>query len=128
MPLIAKQIAEKPELSRHSRLGAYMMFDNKVSEDPIVDLILFKIVLSHHGDLTNFIADKNNNNLVVITQYLNELEVQIKHIDFELYTQIIERHGLSAKLENWEKIIMIKVKFLIYKLFVFFQWFTFCSS
>ena len=97
-------------LGSHSRLGAYYLFGNFSHDDPVIEVIMMKIVQRHHGHLTNFLEDKNNHPVVLLTgDTLELLNEQIKRLNFELYNKNLAKVGLPpAYLEQWEN---IKFKF-----------------
>ncbi|GJM34628.1 MAG: CRISPR-associated helicase/endonuclease Cas3 [Saprospiraceae bacterium] len=99
----ARQELEKDSrFGRHAMLGAYFQTAHYGREDLIEELILFKVIKKHHGNLTNFTySDKNE--ITLDEESLELLEKQLDHLDFSLYSKILPE-GISISSEDWSKV------------------------
>lgn len=102
-------LRQNQKLGDHSRQGAYYVLSAFEHEDIVLRFILLKIILKHHGDLSNFLVDSRGNNQV----YLEEeavvfLEQQFAKHDFDLYQKILDKQNLQVSREDW-KIIKSEV-------------------
>ncbi|MCD4695789.1 MAG: CRISPR-associated helicase Cas3' [Bacteroidales bacterium] len=85
------------DLSNHAEIGAYFFLTEYFNENLIVNLILFRIIKRHHGNLTNFIDE---------TQYLltkDKLETinnQLEYYSLPLFSKIYK----NIQFEKWENI------------------------
>ncbi len=96
-----------PRLGDHSRQGAYMVLSAFDNPDRVLGFILLKIILKHHGDLTNFWVDKRGNHQIFLdpeSPDMINLEKQLSRHDFELYQKILEKQGLKISPEDWIKV------------------------
>lgn len=102
---IERARARNPRLADHAKLGAYYVLAAFSSEDSILPFILFKIILKHHGNLSNFWKDKNNNHQFFLEEdQLELLEKQLAKLDFDLYQKILANQGLHVSPNDWKKI------------------------
>ncbi len=107
---VLKLLDEDDRLGNHSLLGAYYQLTNCKREDEIEELILFKIIQKHHGDLSNFhiskkndIAKKNDREFHIDDKSLKRLEIQLENLPFELYQKILPDE-FWVKIEDWQPI------------------------
>lgn len=92
-------------LGDHSRQGAYYVLSAFEHEDIMLRFILLKIILKHHGDLTNFWVDARQNKQIHLDQEgVAFLEKQFARHDFELYQKILDTQDLKVHREDWESI------------------------
>jgi CRISPR-associated endonuclease/helicase Cas3 len=97
--------ARNPRLADHAKLGAYYVLGSFSSDDSILPFILLKIILKHHGNLSNFWRDKNNNPQIYLEDdQIELLEKQLEKLDFNLYQKILSDQGLHVRPNDWKKI------------------------
>ncbi|WP_025764120.1 CRISPR-associated helicase/endonuclease Cas3 [Dyadobacter tibetensis] len=97
-----KLLDENDRLGNHAKLGAYLVLSNFEYQDPILELILLKIIRRHHGNLTNFFKDVNNNPQILLQESdITFLEKQLEYHDLESYQKIIIPQGLSIEKQAW---------------------------
>ena len=103
-----KLLLESPMLSNHARIGAYMIFCNHISDNPIIELIISKIILQHHGNLSNFLNKKEEPIFLLDEENrperINNIEKQLDFIPFDTYNKIPSKHNITVNKENWNKI------------------------
>lgn len=108
---VADELRYNSDLGRHAQLGGYYLFGQFEHEDPVVQVVLLKIIQRHHGHLTNFAYDKKSNNPVIqlTGDMLELLDQQQKKQNFGLYNKILAAVGLpDARPEQWD---VVKKKF-----------------
>lgn len=97
-------LEEDDRLGNHSLLGAYFQLAKNKREDAIEDLILYKIIKKHHGDLTNFrINKKGTDEFHLHGENLERLSHQLKKLPFELYQKIIPE-DFTVQHNDWTSI------------------------
>ncbi len=107
---IHEELYKNPSLSNHARLGAYFVFNAYHNDNKIIEYILLKVIRRHHGYLTNFIEDSNNNAQILLDDdSIKELETQLNKVSFELYQNILFTQNIKIDITNWEH---IKSKFI----------------
>jgi len=107
---VLKLLDEDDRLGNHSLLGAYYQLTNCNREDEIEELILFKIIQKHHGNLSNFhinkkveASKKNDREFHLDENSLKRLETQLENLPFELYQKILPSE-FCVKKEDWQPI------------------------
>jgi len=106
---VLKLLEDDDRLGNHSLLGAYYQLTNSKRDDEIEELILFKIIQKHHGNLTNFHLSKESVDQFHLSENkLKRLETQLDHLPFNLYQNILPDE-FWAKKEDWE---VVKKRFL----------------
>lgn len=101
---VLKLLDEDDRLGNHSLLGAYYQLTNCKRDDEIEELILFKVIQKHHGNLTNFHLSKESiDQFHLDEKKLKRLETQLDHLPFDLYQKILP-DGFEAKKEDWEAV------------------------
>lgn len=104
-PKAASECERNPRLGDHAKLGAYYVLAAFEPDDIILRFILLKIILKHHGNLSNFWTDKNKNPQIYLEEeQLEILEKQLDKLDFELYQKILDPQGLRASRQDWAAI------------------------
>jgi CRISPR-associated endonuclease/helicase Cas3 len=100
---VAEALEQERELGGHSKQGAYYLFTQFSHADPIVQVILMKVILRHHGNLTNFEKDRENRPVILLDDNILELlERQLERVHFELYSKILIKSGLApVSPEQW---------------------------
>lgn len=105
---VAKMLDRNPRLSHHAKLGAYMalcVFDN---EDPLLSIILLKVIRRHHNNLSNFDVDIQRSNTSQITLNpiweIPELEEQLAHYNRGAYLRILTENGIMLDTTKWSLI------------------------
>jgi CRISPR-associated endonuclease/helicase Cas3 len=93
-------------LGHHAKLGAYFLFSNFSHKNAIIEYIMLKVISRHHGNLTDFAESHNNKTpQIALTTYDEEvLDVQISHLNFDLYQKILEDNGYKISISQWEPI------------------------
>ena len=86
-----------PKLSNHSEIGAYFFLTHIFYDDFIINLILFRIVKKHHGDLTNFMDDSQ---YLLSDDKLKTISCQLENYMFPLFSKIYKEIDLT----KWDKI------------------------
>ena len=101
-PEVAREYWNNMRLGDHAKQGAYFVLAAFQHEDIMLRFILLKIILKHHGNLSNFWNDKKANPQIYLEEeHLPLLEKQIAKIDFDLYQKILEPQGLHVEREDW---------------------------
>lgn len=101
----ASECERNPRLGDHAKLGAYYVLAAFAPDDIILRFILLKIILKHHGNLSNFWTDKNKNPQIYLEEeQLEVLEKQLDKLDFELYQKILDSQGLRVSRQDWAAI------------------------
>ncbi len=99
---IEREYKQNERLGDHAKQGAYFVLAAFQHEDIILSFILLKIILKHHGNLSNFWTDKKKKPQILLEkEHLDLLERQLAKLDFELYQQILEPQGLRVRREDW---------------------------
>lgn len=101
---VADELRHNSDLGSHARLGGYFLFSQFSHHDPVVQIILLKVIQRHHGYLTNFAYDKKKNKPVIqlTSETLELLEKQQTRQNFDLYNKILSEVGLpEVKPEQW---------------------------
>lgn len=105
---VPEALRQDSDLGRHAQLGAYYLFSQFAHEDPVLQVVLLKVIQRHHGNLTNFIEDANNNPVVQLAtgdKTLELLEQQAPRVHYELYNKILRSVGLrEVQAHQWEQI------------------------
>ena len=99
-----KSLEEDDRIGNHSLIGAYFQLAQQKRKDKIEELILFKIIKKHHGNLTNFIKDAEGRGEVLLyPKIIKRLDKQIQHLNFDLYRKILP---VEFQLEqgDWENL------------------------
>lgn len=86
-----------PELSNHSEIGAYFLLTQVFKEDFIINLILFRIIKKHHGNLTNFMDDSQ---YLLSAERLKVISSQLNHYSLPLFEKVYKK----IDLVKWENI------------------------
>lgn len=100
----ADELRYNSDLGSHARLGGYFLFSHFAHDDPVLQVILLKIIQRHHGYLTNFAySGKDNKPVIQLTgEALELLNKQCSRQNFELYNKILVKVGLSkVEPEQW---------------------------
>lgn len=97
-------IAENSQYTPHARLGAYLALCNPVDTDKVIETIIQKVILGHHGNQTDFLKANNEYLLWLSEERIANLTVQLNYFDFEQFNNIIERHGFSVSARQWEEL------------------------
>jgi len=108
---VADALRQDSGLGSHARLGGYFLFSQFAHEDPVVQVILLKVIQRHHGYLTNFAFDKRHNKPVIqlTAGTLELLDKQQERQSFDLYNKILLKVGLpEVRPEQW---VSIKAQF-----------------
>jgi len=92
---IEKLLETNNKLSNHSRVGAYFLWAKKITTDEILNLILFKIVLCHHGDLSNFQYSDNKCEFHLDEWRKKIFDQQIFQLNFDSFNTIIQEQGFE---------------------------------
>ncbi len=101
-PEVAREYWNNMRLGDHAKQGAYFVLAAFQHEDIMLRFILLKIILKHHGNLSNFWNDKKANPQIYLEEeHLPLLEKQIAKIDFDLYQKILEPQGFHVEREDW---------------------------
>jgi CRISPR-associated endonuclease/helicase Cas3 len=103
--LFEKEIAQNDRLGNHAKIGGYFVLSNFKNVDTIIEFILLKIIKRHHGNLTNFFADKENRPQIRFdSNDIEYFERQLSVLDFEAYQKILEDQNLKVLFIDWDKI------------------------
>jgi CRISPR-associated endonuclease/helicase Cas3 len=86
-----------PELSNHSEIGAYFFLTHIFYDDFIINLILFRIIKKHHGNLINFMDDSQ---YLLSEDKLKTISCQLENYTLPLFAKIYKEVDLS----KWDKI------------------------
>ena len=97
-----KLLEEDSSRGSHSLLGAYIQTACFGRDDLIEELILFKVIKKHHGHLSNF-TYSDRDEITLDEERLKLLELQLNHLNFELYRRILPR-GVDVCVKDWEKV------------------------
>jgi CRISPR-associated endonuclease/helicase Cas3 len=101
-------------LDNHAKMGAYWLFSTWSHEDPVIEVIVLRVVRRHHGHLTNFLESKGSEEklqaeLDASQGYsIEQLEKQMAYYSFEGYNKILEAQGWYVIPQKW---VSIKQKF-----------------
>ena len=103
---IANLLQGNDRLSNHAKLGAYMVLTVFEPADPLLSVILLKVIRRHHGYLTNFsdTASKKPQIALEPEWEVPELEEQLAHFNDEPYQRILTNNGLTVDLAKWPTI------------------------
>ena len=93
-------------LSNHAKLGAYLVQTVFSHSDPLVPVILLKVIRRHHGYLTNFAENSSQKPQIALEPdwEIPELEQQLAYFNEELYEQILAANGLTVNLSLWPSV------------------------
>lgn len=86
-----------PELSNHSEIGAYLFLTHIFYDDFIINLILFRIIKKHHGNLTNFMVDSQ---YLLSEDKLKTISCQLENYTLSLFAKIYK----EVDLTKWDRI------------------------
>lgn len=108
---VESELRQEEHLSNHAKLGAYYLFSQFSHSDPVIQVILLKIIQRHHGYLTNFAENKKGKPMIHINdESAALLDQQQRRQHFDLYNKILSKAGLSpVEKEQWN---VIKQPFL----------------
>ena len=102
---VARNLQIERRLGDHSKQGAYFVLAALAHEDIMLRFILMKIILKHHGNLSNFWVDKGGNKQIHLEEDgVTFLEKQLARHDFILYQKILDPQKLAVNRENWNVI------------------------
>jgi CRISPR-associated endonuclease/helicase Cas3 len=100
----AKQLLEEDSyVGSHSLLGAYFQTARYGRKDLIEELILYKVIKKHHGNLTNFTYSAEKDEITLDKDRIGLLEKQLNHLEFDLYNKILPS-DFEVRLADWEVI------------------------
>jgi CRISPR-associated endonuclease/helicase Cas3 len=95
------QLNKNDKVGRHSLLGAYFQTARYGRKNLIEELILFKVIQKHHGDLTNFIYTSSDGDEITLSKDKQEtLSIQLEHLNFESYKQLLP-NDIEVDAEDW---------------------------
>lgn len=101
---VLRRIEEDDRLGNHSLLGAYFQLARLLRSNQIEDLILYRIIKKHHGDLTNFYINADGLDEFLLEEYsLIRLETQLAHLPFELYQKILPNEFI-VEIADWQTV------------------------
>ncbi len=100
---IANLLRGNEGLSHHAKLGAYIALTMFEHEDPLLAVILLKIIRRHHGYLTNFAEDENKKPQIALDSKwdIPEMEEQLAYFGTAYYQKLLKDYGLSVNLAKW---------------------------
>lgn len=98
----AKAILDDDDkVGRHSLLGAYFQTAKHGRNNLVEELILFKVIQKHHGNLTNFIyAGSEGDEITLNQERLKTLSIQLEYLNFESYNQLLP-DGIELAAGDW---------------------------
>lgn len=100
-----RECRHNPRLSDHAKQGAYFVLSAFEHEDIMLRFILLKIILKHHGNLSNFWTDKKGTPQIFLEEEQTKLlEKQLAKLDFDLYQKILDTQGLRVIQNDWSGI------------------------
>lgn len=104
--LIGNLLHGNDRLSNHAKLGAYLVQTVFSHNDPLLPVILLKVIRRHHGYLTNFAESRSSSPQIALEPdwEIPELEKQLAHFNNEPYQAILEANDLTINLEQWSAI------------------------
>jgi CRISPR-associated endonuclease/helicase Cas3 len=85
------------DLSNHGEIGAYFFLTDYFNENLIINLILFRIIKKHHGNLINFIDETQ---YLIDDDRLKTISSQIEHYSLPLFSKIYK----NIEIEKWQNI------------------------
>jgi CRISPR-associated endonuclease/helicase Cas3 len=104
-PDAVREVRRNPNLGNHAQQGAYFVLAAFEYEDIMLRFILLKIILKHHGNLSNFWVDKKGNSQIYLEEDQVELlEKQFARLDFDMYQKILNTQGLKVHKSDWGRI------------------------
>lgn len=86
-----------PDLSNHGEIGAYFFLTDYFNESLIINLILFRIIKKHHGNLVNF---TDENQYLIDDEKFKTISSQIEHYSLPLFAKIYK----NVEIEKWQNI------------------------
>ncbi len=98
---------QQPELKNHAKLGAYLVLSAFQHEDPLLPVILLKVIRRHHGHLTNFdVAGKEKRPQILLDEDKDvpELEQQLAYFNTDQYRSILADEELDFDRNQWAHI------------------------
>lgn len=100
---IANLLHHNDRLSNHAKLGAYVVLTVFDHDDPLLPVVLLKVIRRHHGSLTNFSETPSKKPQIALEPEweIPELEEQLAHFNTEPYQKILADNGLSVDLTQW---------------------------
>ena len=103
---IANLLHRNDRLSNHAKLGAYVVLSVFDHADPLLPVILLKVIRRHHGYLTNFSETASKKPQIALEPEWDvpELEEQLAHFNNEPYQTILADNGLTVDLTKWPAI------------------------
>jgi CRISPR-associated endonuclease/helicase Cas3 len=104
--IAANLLTENQRLGTHARLGAHLVLLFLKNDDAIVEYIISKVIRRHHGNLTNFLKDKDGITQLVVKADDDTLKRQLDYLNLPLYNQILEmRLGHTLQNDMWNELI-----------------------
>lgn len=97
-------------LDNHAKMGAYWLFSTWSHFDPVVEVIVLRVIRRHHGHLTNFLASKGSEEKLQAEldpaqgYSIEQLEKQLGYFSFEGYNKILISQGWSVLPHMWATI------------------------
>lgn len=94
-------------LDNHAKMGAYWLFSTWSHSDPVVEVIVLRVVRRHHGYLTNFLESNGSEErlqaeLDTVQGYsIEQLEKQLAYFGFEGYNKILKGQGWGVNPQMW---------------------------
>jgi CRISPR-associated endonuclease/helicase Cas3 len=103
---IGEMLRRDEYLKNHAKLGAYMVQSVFQHEDPLLGIILLKVIRRHHGHLTNFAESAKKSPQILLEEATDvpELEKQRAHFNESEYRAILTEVGLDFDLNKWGSI------------------------
>ncbi|MEM8527550.1 MAG: CRISPR-associated helicase Cas3' [Bacteroidota bacterium] len=99
----ARLLEEDDALGRHSLVGAYFQLARNKRENIIEDLILYRVIKKHHGNLTNFYIHDGKDEFLLEGFRSERLHQQLAHLPFELYQKILPSEFIVEQ-QDWESV------------------------
>ena len=100
---IANLLHRNGRLSNHAKLGAYVVLTMFEHGDPLLPVILLKVIRRHHGYLTNFSETESKKPQIALEPEwdIPELEEQLTNFNIECYQKQLPDYDLSVNLAKW---------------------------
>lgn len=120
---VGEMLHKNDRLSNHAKLGAYLVQSVFQPENPLLAIVVLKVIRRHHGHLTNFALSKDGKQQISLLEQIDipEMDQQLQYFNKDLYANVLANAGLRINLDKWahvrdEYIKKVKVVLLENKL------------
>lgn len=100
---VGEMLHKNDRLSNHAKLGAYLVQLVFQPENPLLAIIVLKVIRRHHGHLTNFALSKDGKPQIYLQEQIDipEMEQQLQHFNKDMYANVLADAGLKISLDQW---------------------------